>query len=225
MAHCVAIDGPAGAGKSTVARGVAAALGFTYLDTGAMYRAVAWKALQEGIDPANEARIARIAEELPIWFGPLGAAGQTVLAAEEDVTQAIRTPEVSRLTSMISTLSEVRQQIVARQRQMGSSELGVVLEGRDIGTVVFPNAELKIFLTASAEERARRRFEQTRKLDPGVCYEQVLADQRERDERDTSRETSPLTAADDAVQLPTDGLSAEQVIDRILAIWTERSRK
>jgi CMP/dCMP kinase len=190
----VAIDGPAGAGKSTVARAVARALGYTYLDSGAMYRAVALAKLRgredvEGLDIAID--------------------NGTVRLDGEDVTHLIRTPEVSAAASEVAARPEVRQALVAKQREL-LGQGNWVAEGRDIGTVVAPDAQLKVFLTASPEERARRRAAEL-----GLPVEQVLADQRGRDERDTQREHSPLRAADDAVEVDTTGLSIEQVVARI----------
>jgi cytidylate kinase len=220
MPLIVAIDGPAGAGKSTVARRVAAALGFPYLDTGAMYRAVAWKALRNGVDATDAAALAALAQQMRLAFSPLTPDGQqTVRVDGEDVTQAIRTPEVSNLTSTISAFPAVRRVIVAQQRQMGEqAPRGVVLEGRDIGTVVFPQAQVKVFLTASPEERARRRVEELRGRGLPAAYAQVLADQIARDTRDSRRADSPLAAAPDAVQIATDGLPVEDVVERILAL-------
>ena len=192
----IAIDGPAGAGKSTVARGVADALGFTYLDSGAMYRCVALAELR-GIDDPLACQI---------------GLGSRVTLDGEDVTDAIRTPEVSARASEIAARPEVRGQLVALQRRM-IREGDYVAEGRDIGTVVAPDAELKVFLTASEDERARRRAEQL-----GVDREQVLREQRQRDERDATREHSPLAPARDALRVDTTGLSADEVTHRIVRL-------
>jgi cytidylate kinase len=219
MPLTVAIDGPAGSGKSTVARRVAAALGFTYIDTGAMYRSLALRALQTGVDSRDEAALAALAQTMRISFSPLTREGkQQVVVDGEEVTAAIRTPEVSQLTSMISALPAVRRIIVAQQRRMGAEAArGVVLEGRDIGTVVFPDAGVKIFLTASPEERARRRLAELRAQGAQSDYAQVLAAQQERDARDSQRADSPLKAAPDAVLIDTDGLTIDEVVARILA--------
>ena len=190
----IAIDGPAGAGKSTVARAVADALGFTYLDSGAMYRCVALAELRGAADP-----LARTIE-----FG-----GGQVKLDGEDVTEQIRTPEVSARASQVAARPEVRSHLVALQREM-IRQGDYVAEGRDIGTVVAPDAELKVFLTASPQERAQRRAAQTG-ADPAL----VLAEQLERDERDSTREHSPLQPADDALQVDTTGLSVDEVVDRI----------
>jgi cytidylate kinase len=193
----VAIDGPAGAGKSTVARAVAAELGFTYLDSGAMYRAVALVALRRGVEPAEIAALVRV----DLSHG--------VMLDGEDVSELIRTPEVSEAASRGASDPAVRSAMVAEQRRLLSCG-DWVAEGRDIGTVVAPGAELKVFLTASADERARRRAAQTG-ADPAA----VLAEQRVRDQRDETRSASPLQAAADAVLLDTTGLSLDEVVGRV----------
>jgi cytidylate kinase len=190
-----AIDGPAGAGKSTVARAVARALGFEFLDSGAMYRAAALAALR-GDDPT------RVQVTL----------GERVLLGDEDVTDEIRTPEVTDMASKVSADPAVREALVDRQREIIAAG-DHVAEGRDIGTVVWPQAELKVFLTATPEERARRRATQL-----GADYDAILTEQRLRDMRDTTREHSPLQPATDAVELDTTGLSLEQVVQRIVEL-------
>ena len=217
----VAIDGPAGAGKSTVARGVAERAGYTYIDTGAMYRAVAYRALQAGLQVgADDDAIGRLAGELDFEFREVDGASHLFVDGE-DVESAIRTPEVGNLSSPVSAIPQVREHLVAAQRKMARTQ-AVVMEGRDIGTVVFPDALLKIFLTASAEERARRRYRQLRARREKVSLEQVLADQRVRDERDSSRAIAPLRKAEDAVEVCTDGMSVEQVINRVMELLRER---
>ncbi len=196
----VAIDGPAGAGKSTVARAVADALGFTYLDSGAMYRCVGLVATEQGREPAEVAPTLRI--EL----------GERVLCDGRDVTDAIRTPEASEAASRAAADPAVRKAVVAEQQRL-VAQGDWVAEGRDIGTVVAPDAAVKVFLTASPEERARRRAEQI-----GADVQTVLAEQTIRDERDTTREHSPLAAAPDAVQLDTTGLTLDDVIARVAAL-------
>jgi cytidylate kinase len=200
----VAIDGPAGAGKSTVARAVALELGFTYLDSGAMYRCVGLLALREpDADPAQLARAARI---------ELGGAGAAVRLDGEDVTRAIRAGEVSQAASEVARDAGVREALVALQRSLlGSGDW--VAEGRDIGTVVAPDAQVKVYLTASAQERARRRAAEL-----GAEQATVLAEQSQRDERDVQREHSPLRAASGAVTLDTTGMDVEQVVQRIAAL-------
>ncbi|MEJ7798258.1 MAG: (d)CMP kinase [Solirubrobacteraceae bacterium] len=190
----IAIDGPAGAGKSTVARAVANALGFTYLDTGAMYRCIALAELRGAANPLACA---------------IGLGAQVTLDGE-DVSAAIRSPQVSMRASQVAARPEVRMALVARQRELIAAG-DYVAEGRDIATVVAPDAELKVFLTASIEERARRRTAET-----GGDLELVLADQAERDQRDATREHSPLRAAPDAVALDTTGLGIDDVVRRIV---------
>ena len=217
MPFIVAIDGPAGAGKSTVARQVASELDLTYLDTGAMYRAVAWKALRNGIAITDAAALAALAQQSHITFLSDPDGSQRVLADGEDVTTAIRAPELANVTSAISALPAVRRVLVEQQREMGRrSPRGVVLEGRDTGTVVFPDAQVKVFLTASPEERARRRVMELQQLGRPVDYARILADQQERDTRDSRRTDSPLVAAPDALVLDTDRMTVGEVVAHIL---------
>ncbi len=218
----VAIDGPAGAGKSTVAQAVAEATGYTYIDTGAMYRAVAYRAQRAGLRVGvDDDKIGELAGELRFEF--VTRNGQRRLLVDgEDVSDVIRTPEVGALSSPVSAIPAVREHLVAAQRQMAANA-AVVMEGRDIGTVVFPQARLKIFLTASEGERARRRWEQMRARGEQVSYEEVLRAQRERDARDSSRALAPLRPAPDAVQLNTDGMSVQQVVARVLELLAEVS--
>lgn len=220
----IAIDGPAGAGKSTVAKALAAYFGFSYVNTGAMYRAVALTALENGFSlPDHEEEIIALARDLPI---ALRAAGSRVFVGERDVTDYIRTPEVGDFTSKISTLPAVREVIVAQQKRIGrDSELecgGAVLEGRDIQTVVFPEAEVKIFLTATPRARAARRLhewsEKHRAEAAPFTLEEAEQDVMERDRRDCTRETSPLKAASDAVHVITDDLTPDEVVARIAHI-------
>jgi cytidylate kinase len=201
----VAIDGPAGAGKSTVARAAARALGFTYLDSGAMYRAVGLMTNRQGGPPAERAA------ELDIRLG------DRVLANGEDVTYAIRTPEVSEAASKVATDPAVRKALVRKQRELLASG-DWVAEGRDIGTVVAPDAKVKVFLTASPEERARRRADEL-----GTDVETVLRDQALRDAQDRDREHSPLTLAPGAVELDTSGLSVDEVVRRVVEL-VDRAR-
>ena len=200
----IAIDGPAGAGKSSVAKGVAAALGFTYLDTGAMYRSVARASLRRG------APAAQVASDVDISLG------ERVLLDGEDVTAAIRTPEVSDRASQVAAEPEVRRAMVAKQQRI-MAEGDWVADGRDIGTVVAPHAELKVFLTADPAERARRRA-----AEMGADVNAVLAEQMIRDERDRTRAESPLRPADGAVELDTTGLTLDQVVERVVALVAAR---
>jgi len=206
----IAIDGPAGAGKSTVARAVAGEIGFTYLDSGAIYRCVALAALWDGADLDDGEAIGSLAEGLEIGFD-----GSRVLLGEREVTGEIRTPEVSAASSRVSVHPRVRAAMVARQRRLIAAG-SYVAEGRDIGTVVSPEAPLKIFLTASDEERARRRAAET-----GEDFETVLTAQRRRDARDTEREHGALRPADDAVELETTGLTLDEVVTRVVALARE----
>jgi len=207
----IAVDGPAGAGKSTVARALAAALGFTYLDSGAMYRCVALAALRDGTDVDDGEAVTALATALSIEF-----AGERVLLGGEDVSEAIREPRASEASSRISVHPGVREALVGRQRELIAGGR-YVAEGRDIGTVVSPDSPLKVFLTASPEERARRRAAQTGE-DPAT----VLAAQEERDRRDESREHSALRPAADAVELDTTDLSQEEVVARLVDLARER---
>jgi CMP/dCMP kinase len=210
-AMVIAIDGPAGAGKSTVARALAERLGFTYLDSGAMYRAVALATLRAGADPDDGERVAAIAQSLRLELGP-----ETVRLDGEPVEAAIRAPEVSAAASRVSVHPAVRQAMVERQRSI-VAEGGWVAEGRDIGTVVCPEAPLKVFLTASERERAHRRAAET-----GEEVERVLADQRDRDARDSGRSHGALRAAHDSVEVETTGLTVDEVVGRVAALAAER---
>ncbi len=206
----IAIDGPAGSGKSTVARELARRLGFLYVDTGAMYRAVALLALRRGVPLQDAAQLAEIAQTANLHF--MASAGENRLfAGDQDVTESIRTPEISQASSIVSTVDGVRRALVAIQQRLGR-EGNLMMEGRDIGTVVFPNAEVKVFLDASPEERARRRFEEK---PGGPPLDAVIAQIRERDARDTRREHSPLLRAADAVVLDTTGMTIAQVVAAI----------
>ena len=207
----IAIDGPAGAGKSTVARGVASALGLIYLDSGAMYRCVAFAARRRGVDPDDGESLGELARGLEIGFD----AGEVRLDGD-DIGAAIREPEISEAASRVAIHSEVRAAMVDVQRAL-IERGGYVAEGRDIGTVVSPDAPLKVFLTASDEERARRRAAES-----GEPAQRVLAEQRRRDTRDTERDHGALRAADDAVEIDTTGFSVGEVVDRIVALAHER---
>ncbi len=222
----IAIDGPSGAGKSTVAKTVAQILGFLTLDTGAMYRAVAWQAVHEHVDLADDIRLGELARTRLIEFKPAlrERFPQRVFIDGNDVTEAIRTVEIDKAVSPVSAAPPVREALVAQQRRIGKAG-DYVVEGRDIGTVVFPDAELKIFLTASDEERAHRRLRQN--IDRGVGsidYREVLDDIRRRDEYDSSRATSPLKPADDAVMFDSTNCYIEDVIEKICAMARAKMR-
>jgi CMP/dCMP kinase len=213
---CIAIDGPVSAGKSTIARLVALRLGYTYIDSGAMYRALAWQAQQQGLTASQEQDVIALLGETHIELVPLADGSNKVLVAGKDITSEIRTPEVSQLASQLSALSPVRRRMVALQQEMAQAG-GVVMEGRDIQTVVLPEAEVKIFLTAPAEERAQRRWLELQQRGLKTPLDDVLADLYARDERDSTRANSPLKAAPDAVHIDTGGLTIEQVVARVLA--------
>lgn len=212
-AMVIAIDGPAGAGKSTVARAVAAEIGFTYLDSGAMYRSVALAALEGGVPLDDGEALGALAEGLEIGFD--GRGGGRVFLGERDVSDEIRAPQVSTAASQVSVHPRVREAMVARQRQLIAAGR-YVAEGRDIGTVVSPDSPLKIFLTASDEERAHRRAAET-----GEPVAEVLAAQRRRDASDTEREHGALRAAEDAVELDTTGFTLDEVVVRVVGLIRE----
>jgi cytidylate kinase len=214
----VAIDGPAASGKSTVAKAVARRLGFRHLDTGAMYRAVAWLALERDVAPDDAAAVTALARECPVSFDYAdGAVVHTAVFIDgHDVTTAVRLPAVDASVSAVASIPDVRTELVARQRALAASQDSVV-EGRDIGTVVFPDAEVKVFLTASAEERARRRQIDLERAGHDVATGEVLERLNRRDHFDSTREASPTAQADDAELLDTTGLTVDEVVDRIVA--------
>ncbi|MBS5741440.1 MAG: (d)CMP kinase [Adlercreutzia equolifaciens] len=219
----VAIDGPSGAGKSTVAKAVAKELGFSCLDTGAMYRAIAWRALQDGVALDDEPALGTIARTYDIAFGHVEGdpVPRRVFIGDDEVTDAIRTAEIDRAVSPVSAAPAVREALLDQQRRIGNAG-DYVVEGRDIGTVVFPDAAVKVFLTASDEERAHRRVRQN--VDRGIGsidYDEVLADLRRRDEADSSRDTAPLRPADDAVHIDSTSHYIEEVIDQICSLARE----
>jgi cytidylate kinase len=210
----IAIDGPAGSGKSTVAKAVADRLELPYLDTGAMYRAVAFAVLRAGGDPADADFAANTARTMDLDVGL-----DSVIVNGTDATVEIRGPEVTRSVSLVAANPEVRVELVSRQREWTARRGGGVLEGRDIGTVVFPDADLKVYLTAAPEERARRRAKEIADLD----YETVAADLARRDALDTNRAVDPLSEAPDAVLVDTTGLSIDEVVAEISGLLEERS--
>lgn len=216
----IAIDGPAAAGKSTVGKAVAEWLGYRYLDTGAMYRAVTWIALQRRVRIEDEAAVTALAETIDIDItAPTNDDGRqyTVFVDGEDVTWALRRPEVDANVSAVSAYPGVRTALVAQQRRIAGRGQAVVV-GRDIGTVVLPDADLKVYLDASAEERARRRDQERSARGEKADYAAILRDMRRRDQLDRSRTTAPLRPADDAIIVNTDGLSVEEVIDAVMGV-------
>lgn len=219
----IAIDGPAGSGKSTVAREVAARLGFDYLDTGAMYRSVAFEAIRRGIDPDDKPTVAELARQLDLHVDE-----KVVLVNGADATVEIRSPEVTRAVSAVAANPEVRKEMVLRQREWAEGRNGAVVEGRDIGTVVFPAALLKLYLTASETERASRRAQEMldRDFQPAdVSMAKVAEDMARRDHVDSTRSASPLAVAEDAVEVDTTGMEAEEVVDRVMELVTARVEK
>lgn len=216
----IAIDGPSGAGKSTVAKLLAERIGYIQIDTGAMYRAAALLIERSGIDIGDLDALECFCRSLDIRFENFQGR-QLVIANGINVTDQIRTPEISRLTSQISTLKPVRDALMASQRRMGV-EGGVVLEGRDIGTVVFPDAELKFYLSASAEERGRRRFEELNAKGERVTLQDTLSDVVRRDLQDSGRDIAPLCQAEDAVLIDSSSASVENVLDMMENIFRDR---
>ena len=212
----VTIDGPAGAGKSTVARALAKRLGFRFLDTGAMYRAVALAAMRRGVPLEDAAALGALASEIEIEFD-----GDRVLVDGEDVTEAIRASAVTAAVRHVADNLQVRGRLVELQRRMGRTG-NIVTEGRDQGTVAFPDAECKIFLTASPEERARRRVRHLQRRGERASFEEVLAQQTRRDREDASRPVGRMVQAEDAIEVTTDGLSIEAVVDRLCEIVKQR---
>lgn len=210
----VTIDGPAGAGKSTAARAVAERIGLPYLDTGALYRAVAWKLNKEGIAPDEGERITKALASFNLELRPGG-----LCADGADVTAAIRTPEIDRIVSAYAARAEVRDALTGLQRAQAAN--GLVADGRDMGTVVFPEAELKIFLTASAEERARRRYRERRACGEDVDYDEILKQVVERDSYDMTREIAPLRPAPGCIILDSSDMDAEAVTDAIASLAVE----
>jgi cytidylate kinase len=218
----IAIDGPAASGKSTTAKLVAGRLGYAYLDSGAMYRAAALRALRLRVPMSDHDELATVAREASITF-PEGGAGPVHLDGE-DVTSAIRAPEVTDASSVMSSVPAVRRAMVRQQRMLGRSS-DCVVEGRDIGTVVFPDAELKVFLVASIEERARRRVAELEQASVQVDPDQVIGEIRERDRRDSTRSDSPLRKAEDAIELDTTSLSIEEQVAAVVRLAVERGAR
>lgn len=226
----IAIDGPAGSGKSSVARSIAATLGYLYLDSGAMYRALALKALERQVPLSDEAGLAQLAKETHIGLEPptteqerAGIKNRVWLDGGE-VTEAIRTGEVAQAASRLATLARVRQILVAEQQRAGAGG-GVVMEGRDIGTVVFPRAELKIFLDASPEVRAERRWREHQEKGEAITLDEVRKEVRERDKRDREREVSPLIRAGDAILVDNTAMDVEETARLVIMLVRQRQEE
>jgi len=215
----IAIDGPSGAGKSTLGRMLARELNLLYIDTGSMYRAVALAVMESSISSNDDVAVGSLARRVTIDLR--GDPDSMEVSLEgRDVTQAIRSEEVTHLSSIISAIPEVRRAMVERQREMGKR--GAVLNGRDIGTVVFPDADVKFFLTAVPEERAKRRFVEEHAHDSSVSFDETFADMSERDQRDASRTDSPLATAADAIVLDSTGLPINEVLERMMVVVREK---
>lgn len=216
----VAVDGPAAAGKSTVSKAVAKKLGYTYIDTGAMYRAFTWYVLFKGVDPQNEKECVKLIPEVEIELFPDGK----VMCSGHDVTRPIREPLVSGNVSYIASYKDIRLALVEQQRKM-AEKCSVVMDGRDIGTYVLPNADVKIFQIASVEERAKRRYIENQEKGIKCTYEEIVEDVKKRDRIDSSRAFAPLKPAEDSIQLDTSKLSIEESIDAVLKIIKEKTKK
>ncbi|HEX8475303.1 MAG TPA: (d)CMP kinase [Pyrinomonadaceae bacterium] len=216
----IAIDGPSGAGKSTLGRLLARELGLLYIDTGAMYRAVALAVTQSGVSTADEAAVTEVARRASIKLEGDPDSLRVTLDGQ-DVSEKIRTEQIGHTASVVSAISGVRRELVERQRELGAHG-GVVLDGRDIGTVVFPHADVKFFITAVPEERARRRYDEERVHERDQTFEDTLADINARDRRDSTRADSPLAIAEDAFVIDTTDLAIEDVFRRMLEVVRER---
>jgi cytidylate kinase len=221
MPFIIAIDGPSGAGKSTLGRMLARELGLLYIDTGAMYRAVALAVTEAGVSTTDGEAVAEVARRAQVTLSGDPESLQVRLGGR-DVSREIRTEQISHAASVVSAIPAVRRELVRRQRELGAQGGGVVLDGRDIGTVVFPSADVKFFLTARPEERARRRFDEEHARDQAQTFEDTLADINARDRRDTGRLDSPLRPAADAVHIDTTGLSVKEVFARMLEVVRAR---
>ncbi len=211
----IAIDGPSGAGKSTTARRLAERLGYIYIDTGAMYRSIGWKAAQEKIDPADEQKLAELCSRTEVSI-KRDNGDSRFLVDGVDVTGEIRTPEMGMMASAVSKSPAVRARLLTLQRELGSRG-SVVMDGRDIGTVVFPDAEVKFYLDASAEERGKRRYLELKAKGMEVDQNRITREIRERDQQDSTRAVAPLKKADDAILIDSSSMSIEAVLDRMLS--------
>jgi cytidylate kinase len=216
----IAIDGPSGSGKSTLGRMLARELGLLYIDTGSMYRAVALAVIESTVNEGDDVSVGSLAERIEIDLGG-DPDSLRVLLDGRDVSERIRDEDVTHVSSIVSTIPAVRRAMVKRQRELG--QRGAVMNGRDIGTVVFPDADVKFFLDAAIEERAERRLAEEREHDPAATYERTLADITERDRRDTTRVDSPLLAAEDAIKIDSTGMSIADVFEKMMMIVRERS--
>ena len=210
----IAIDGPAGSGKSTVAQLIASRLNFKYIETGSMYRAVAWKAQQAGIDPGDTERVAEVARTISIEFQP-GAERQKVMVDGDDLTPVLKTETIGRLAAIVAANKAVREIMVAQQQNMGQNG-NAVMDGRDIGTVVFPDAEKKFFLVADQKERAQRRHEEIKAKHPEVTFERIYEQLQQRDYEDENREVSPLVPAKDSIRLDTTQMNIDDVVAQMI---------
>ncbi len=216
----IAIDGPSGAGKSTIAKLIARGLGYTYIDTGAMYRAIGWKAKQEGVDPRDERSLAELCIRTEVTIG-YDADGQRVYVDGRDVTGEIRTPEMGMMASAVSASPSVRARLLTLQRNLGANG-GVVMDGRDIGTVVFPRADAKFYLDASPEERGRRRYAELKAKGMSVELAPITEEIRARDLQDSNREHAPLRRAADAEYIDSSAMTIEEVVQTILRTITRK---
>ena len=216
----IAIDGPSGSGKSTLGRMLARELGLLYIDTGSMYRAVALAVIESTVNESDDVAVGSLAERIDIDLGGNPDSLRVSLNGQ-DVTERVRAEEVTRVSSIVSTIPAVRRAMVRRQRELGKR--GAVMNGRDIGTVVFPDADVKFYLDANIRERAERRLAEEREINPGATYEQTLADITERDRRDTTREDSPLIAAEDAIIVDSTGMAIDDVFAKMMMIVRERA--
>ena len=218
----VALDGPSGAGKSTLAKSVSAKLGYLYVDTGAIYRTIGYYAFTHGIDPKNEEAVTASlpAIDVQMVYGEDGL--QHMLLNGKDVTKEIRLPEISMYASAVSKIPEVREKLLGLQKDLAAKG-GVIMDGRDIGTVIIPDAELKVFMTATLAERARRRYKELCEKDMETTYEEVLADMEARDKNDRERESAPCVPAEDAVQFVNDGYNVEESAEYIIALAEKKA--
>jgi cytidylate kinase len=219
----IAIDGPAASGKSTTAKLVARRLGYTHVDTGAMYRAVTLKVLRSGIDPLDDQRIRLLLDSTGVALEDHGGS-LSVFLDDEDVTEEIRTPEVTKAVSSVSSLRSVREAMVREQRRMGEKG-GIVLEGRDIGTVVFPDADVKFFVVASIVERARRRLQELREKGVQARLEDLERELQERDRIDSTRLESPLQRAPDAIEMDTSGMTVAQQVELVIEMVRKKQEE